>query len=1175
MSGNGRARTRTFTAHTQAGDVQVKSYFETIAELFALCGCGPRRDKTEYERLLEDEEDETRRKLTQSHLLLRWVALLLSGEYLPDNQQIYAGLFRVAGVLDGLAQSEPLASDDTQLSDGTTRVLNETQGLLKDVARWFTSDDAQIGSETRIPNGNSRHQLQRVVFHARQLVRGGAPPPPDVADTAKDLVPELETVQRSAEQAAEDLRLALYSFAQVGITLVTCNQLLDAIRDAVNFARDVVADTAHSAAEGVAGVETAVRPDEHEREAPGKEQAVEVKAGASAQANEVANAAQDAVAQVAQLSAINVDAATEQVKQVPEDLKNRASEKLPSADSFLDRFLNVVQELIAEDEDFRTAVQGLLGLARKYAGALKTATEGAVPEELIVEAGRGEDDNGQPPPSLLERNPDLAHLLRAGRELLEGLAGGKSLEPIIEECSAVWEQVRDDVLRAYSDWLDDASRALAEDDSADAAEKAHKLAQTLRDAIENVRKSLQTREDLREREEKIQRLVQSFVSEITRKARIRTMGRRIAAITSVVRTTFDAQTRAITRQGYELLNDTWNKILPSLLTILGSIPLPRIEFTSPQFDAALDDLSLAAIHLIPARVRVEASEVVEWDGSQPTTTQSSVSGGLRQLRIQASGLRLAVRDVSFFVREKVTQTSAHWLNALCCALPGRREKYTLAGREETGHLGAYREAGLLDLGLFGEGDEGARVDVEVEQRRRRQHDDDDANTHPGFSGKRTTHIDLSSSFSLRLRKTHHSIINTLLVQPILAPTTRLVLQSVGESLLSDGLAKMDNAVWDLHSRAARLSGPGNSPGVTHYVRVLMDRNAGKSARRLERERREEKEAEQRERERERVERERQEEGDDEDAAGPSQPKIEVKPMVSGVTTATMTTKMLGPSCPRQTLITIAAPHPPRQSSSTQPRPSPCPSARTPRCSRRTPRAAPLAAWPHATPSCRTSGAAWSPNAQTRRSLSSPRVRAGSAIWRRAQKTPSRALHVGLARCANWLDASRTVLSTGAKSTRRCGKMSSTKVMQAPNGRRRITGSGRISLGTTTALICPNKHAVGKLLYYGTIQLQRQEGFHATSSPHGSRNSTCELQLEGHPTQLPLQRLAMLSRLFDARRSGGGVVAILFRVLGMIVVIAAVFDLDISQLLDDVAEEDPCSVGLTAHEILSDVDAQQR
>lgn len=161
----------------------MKPYCDTIVGLFSACCCCRRRllrrSKAEYERLLDEEERETDdASVTEAPPLLRWLALLLSGHYLPSNLQLYALLHRCSGWLEGLQQ--PKQSQHQQaplLAPVTAQFLQEAQLLCKDIAKWLASDDAVIGDDKeRIPNGNSRHQIQRLIFHTmRCLGQDGGP----------------------------------------------------------------------------------------------------------------------------------------------------------------------------------------------------------------------------------------------------------------------------------------------------------------------------------------------------------------------------------------------------------------------------------------------------------------------------------------------------------------------------------------------------------------------------------------------------------------------------------------------------------------------------------------------------------------------------------------------------------------------------------------------------------------------------------------------------------------------------------------------------------------------------------------------------------------------------------------------------------------------------------------
>ncbi|PWN20876.1 hypothetical protein BCV69DRAFT_277042 [Microstroma glucosiphilum] len=860
--------------------VYVKPYYETLYEALCCCLPGARRSaaKTGYERLLDQEEDEVEARVKGSGPLLRWIALLLSGQYLPDNLQLYAALHRFSGVLEGLRHANVLQPGSSDINDaGTSRVLSQsTKDLLenlaalsRDVARWLASDDAvvevhQEGEETsvkrRIPSGNSRHQLQRVVYHTRRLIKGDAPPA-SVETQLTDVIPEVETVKRSAEQAAEDLRLAAYSMMQIVVVAVTSDQLTNAVRDVLNYIRDSAADVALEAAQEASAAESALRPSEEERQGTLKQEV-----------QGLGSAAQDAAVTVTQLD-YNLLAA--KAEALPKDGANWAKEHTISGHDLGHKIADVAGELMEQDDSFREAVQHLLRLSSKYYEAVKTAADGKIPKEVTVTPSK-------PPPSSLDSelpaatiNKDLVALLKALQELLEGLAGGQSLDPIVEEVSTLWKEVKYDVLKAFDDWAQKAQRQLlpkeGDNHSFGDTTQSSSFSDTLRELYESLYAIIKERPDLHAKWDNIYSLSIAFLNDIGRDARLLKLYSRTADIFQILWSVFDVQARRLTVVGKELMMDTYWKLVPSLLTIIGNVPLPRIEFTSPQVDAALDDLQVGAISLLPSRVRFEAKEVFEWNSVETSETQAAV----QQTRLQASGLRLAVKQASFFFREKFTQVSSHWLNYICCALPRKEDQTTLSGREEEGHLGAYREQALLDLGLFGRAESLQGAEVTIDLGPAAKHDQ------TRFLHVNAATVSLSDSFGLRLRRSHHYIVNTLITEPILTPILRLVLEKVGSVLLEQGLHNIDERLYDVHLRAnylAHRSRQAEQANLQEYMRALMDKNAGKTPERLRKEK-EEQQAVQQQSEREEQSRRLQARADvDVENQQPAKSKIEVKPM---------------------------------------------------------------------------------------------------------------------------------------------------------------------------------------------------------------------------------------------------------------------------------------------------------
>ncbi|PWN30903.1 hypothetical protein BDZ90DRAFT_229893 [Jaminaea rosea] len=807
----------------------VKSYWTTIAELFAACcpcirrGKGPRN---EYERLLDEQEDEVEDRLEESSALLRWLSLLLSGVYLPSNDQLYAVLFRCSGWLQGIGVSEQ--GDQTLLGPATGKVVHESQLLCKDMAKWLASRDAVLGGqgEQGVPNGNSRESIQRIAFHFSRLVR--KPPQPTTDVEVEDVVPEVASVKAAAESGAEDLRLSIYSVAQLVIGFVTSRQLTNLLRDSLNFGRDMAADAVQAGVDTLASAEGTLRPSEQERNESLQEELEGMKQGAQANINVAAQ--------------LDPRAAKEAVQDLPSNAAEEARNRLPTLNGIAEATGRIIGELAEEDNTFREALQALVDLAGKYRDMIKTATEGRV-ADILPDVERSEDQKDKPP--LFEWNQDVLELSGAARDLLEGMAGGKSLEPILAEVRILYAAVSDDIVKASDDWLSDVQAALTA--SGENADRVGQLQQSLSKLAGNLERIISDRPDLRSKVDKILSLSSLFLGEIRREPRLNRIGQRIQGIFLTISNALATQARGLSRSGSELLHDLISYILPALLKTLGNIPLPRVEYTSPQVDAALDDVRIAAFNLVPAKVKVRMTESFEWNRTR-VRIEEQAKASVKEMHVEATGVRLAMKGVSFFVREKMTQLpSPMWVNGLaCCGTPKPEE-------DEEGHLGAYREQAILDAGLFGRSGstEGASMIVDLSKApsgvspfAAGEEEEDQDTRSPTFFQVNKAALKLSDSFDVRLRQSRHYILNTALLEPVGAPVARMVLESTLSGLVQHGLEVIDAKAADVYARAHRVAArrSDSRPEWEDYVRVLMNDKAGKTAQRLQREKKEREDA---------------------------------------------------------------------------------------------------------------------------------------------------------------------------------------------------------------------------------------------------------------------------------------------------------------------------------------------
>lgn len=259
-------------------------------------------------------------------------------------------------------------------------------------------------------------------------------------------------------------------------------------------------------------------------------------------------------------------------------------------------------------------------------------------------------------------------------------------------------------------------------------------------------------------------------------------------------------------------------------------------------------------------------------------TQESDSSLDARIKLGLGGLRLGVKDVSFWVEEKVTAPRAGTCGG-CCGCFASEEDWEARSCICQGPAAwlAYRESALMDIGLW---DEGLKVDIDlVDAGQQAQRDtsashpptdDMDESRRDSFFTVKNVAVD-AGAFDFRLRNSHHWLVNALF-RPVARPIVRLVLQRVGAALVQSAVEQADRTAWDLHSRATRLAQQRHGWGGKEtesraevkaawadYVRVLLDADAGKSGARLRKERKEREEREREEEEQKRQQEEEQEE----------------------------------------------------------------------------------------------------------------------------------------------------------------------------------------------------------------------------------------------------------------------------------------------------------------------------
>ncbi|KAJ4304253.1 hypothetical protein N0V88_001866 [Collariella sp. IMI 366227] len=95
-----------------------------------------------------------------------------------------------------------------------------------------------------------------------------------------------------------------------------------------------------------------------------------------------------------------------------------------------------------------------------------------------------------------------------------------------------------------------------------------------------------------------------------------------------------------------LVKDLTEVILPGVFERVAYIPVPRIEYSDPQFDAVIENLVLESDNFMPNVFEVASENYMRW-GRKKVANQSKHS-----IDVKVAGIQMDLRDVSYYVKRK-------------------------------------------------------------------------------------------------------------------------------------------------------------------------------------------------------------------------------------------------------------------------------------------------------------------------------------------------------------------------------------------------------------------------------------------------------------------------------------------------------------------------------------------
>lgn len=113
-----------------------------------------------------------------------------------------------------------------------------------------------------------------------------------------------------------------------------------------------------------------------------------------------------------------------------------------------------------------------------------------------------------------------------------------------------------------------------------------------------------------------------------------------------------------------LVKDLTEVIIPGVLQSASYIPIPRIEYTDPQFDAIIENLIIESDNLMPNVFEIASEQYFRW-GRKNLANKNHQS-----LEVKVAGIQMDLRDVSYHVKRKQGFPTMTDTGVLDIILPG-------------------------------------------------------------------------------------------------------------------------------------------------------------------------------------------------------------------------------------------------------------------------------------------------------------------------------------------------------------------------------------------------------------------------------------------------------------------------------------------------------------------------
>ncbi|KAK2770263.1 hypothetical protein CKAH01_14841 [Colletotrichum kahawae] len=454
----------------------------------------------------------------------------------------------------------------------------------------------------------------------------------------------------------------------------------------------------------------------------------------------------------------NVDEETkEKARQRNEEYKRRTKDyfnkKMPQErkDQTIWRLKKMVLEC-QQHPDYSQAIETLLNLAEEYAGHSRSLAQGG--SGTVKEARAG----------LAQAESDL-------KTLIERFANGTSTDDLFESINQIYRDADQD--RELKDWFKAMDRYvrrclleqgyILDDDSNQEWNHLYDHGRYL------------LREKYRSHTDRVLDEIKFLADQFDQDPQ----NKRFAESVQKLFTDLGNDENGKPTFKPHLLKDLSEVIIPSLFENVAYIPVTRIEYSDPQFDAVIENLVLESDNFMPNVLEINSENYFLW-GRKKIANKHKQS-----FEVKVAGIQLDLRDVAYHVKRKqgfpsITDTG---VADILLAGDGFSFKMKLSSADKKDKQNFFK----ID-----------KVDVDIKH------------------------------MSIKLKKSNHKLLFSI-VKPIMLKVLRPALQKAVEQAIKDQATQLDALLFQVKQEADRAldearSDPERTPNIyNRYVTAIQKR----------------------------------------------------------------------------------------------------------------------------------------------------------------------------------------------------------------------------------------------------------------------------------------------------------------------------------------------------------------